>query len=238
MIAAGGDLHFTAEILGYSLFFATAYAVSAAGSFLSIITGPLSVSSLLIQLSLIIPTLYGILFLGEELTEPRIIGIFCLLLAIVFVNLQGKKEEKRMTLKWGIFVALSFFGNGFCSVSQKMQQDAFGGRYKSEFMIVALLAVAVFMLVPAILTEKKQIGQNLRKGLPFFLVCGVANGVANYAVMILNGMMDASVMFPVISAGGILLTAVIALTLYKEKLSLQQIIGFVLGTVSVIVLNL
>ena len=238
LVTAGGELHFTFDTVGYSLLFATAYGISTVGSFLAIATGPLSVSSLLIQLSLIIPTLYGILFRHEELTPLRILGIFCLLLAIVFVNLQSKKEEKRITLKWVVFITLAFFGNGFCSVSQQLQQDVFEGQYKSEFMIVALLMVAAFMLIPAIFTEKKELGRNLVKGLPFFLICGVANGVTNYAVLLLNGMMPASVMFPVISAGGILLTAVIALTLYKEKLSPSQIVGFVLGLVSVVTLNL
>ena len=66
LVTAGGELHFTFDTVGYSLLFATAYGISTVGSFLAIATGPLSVSSLLIQLSLIIPTLYGILFRHDQ----------------------------------------------------------------------------------------------------------------------------------------------------------------------------
>ena len=50
--------------------------------------------------------------------------------------------------------------------------------------------------------------------------------------------MAASLMFPLISAGGIILTYIVSRFAYKEKLSLNQNIGVVLGVAAVIFLNL
>ena len=47
-----------------------------------------------------------------------------------------------------------------------------------------------------------------------------------------------SLMFPLISAGGIVLTWIISLFFYKEKLTLKQNIGMVLGVISIVFLNL
>ena len=45
-------------------------------------------------------------------------------------------------------------------------------------------------------------------------------------------------MLPVISGGGIALTSIVALTIYREKLSTKQILGLVFGIASVVFLNI
>ena len=83
-----------------------------------------------------------------------------------------------------------------------------------------------------------QVLPNLKAGFWLYLICGLANGLANFFVVYLSLRVAASVMFPVISAGGIVLTFFISLFFYKEKLSKWQILGSALGLVSVIFLNL
>lgn len=69
-------------------------------------------------------------------------------------------------------------------------------------------------------------------------MCGAANGLVNLFVIILSGRMPVSVMFPVISAGGIVAAALVSVFLYKEKLSLYQKIGMFLGTLAIVALNI
>ena len=47
-----------------------------------------------------------------------------------------------------------------------------------------------------------------------------------------------SVMFPVIAAGGVALTAFVAITYYRERLSARQWTGVLLGIVAIVLLNL
>ena len=70
------------------------------------------------------------------------------------------------------------------------------------------------------------------------IFCGLANAVVNLFVMVLSDTMPASLLFPVISGGGMLITHIIARFYYKEKLSRSQNVGFIIGLVSVILLNL
>ena len=79
---------------------------------------------------------------------------------------------------------------------------------------------------------------NLKAGALAYSVCGVANGLVNYFVLVLSTRMDASVMFPVISAGGIVSAYFVSLFLYKEKMSRRQTAGLIIGIFSIIVLNL
>ena len=125
-----------------------------------------------------------------------------------------------------------------CTVVQKMQQDAFGGNYKNEFMIVALAVVTLFMMVFAIIKEHKEIKTYLKAGWHWAILCGLLNGMVNLFVMILSGKMAVSLMFPLISAGGLIITYIVARFCYREKLTKIQLAGFVLGVFAVIFLNI
>ena len=237
LITSGGKLNFNTEFLVYSVLFAVSYSVAVVLGVLAISTGPLSLTSLLTSFSLLIPTFYGILVLDEPVSPNLFLGLILLAAALVLINIE-KKGEKKITLKWILYVVLAFVGNGMCSTVQKVQQIACEGLYKSEFMIVALIISIVALSILALITEKKQIVDHLKKGAVLYTVCGLANGVVNFLVIFLATRMAASVMFPVISAGGIVLTFLVSLFVYKEKLSKWQILGSALGLVSVIFLNL
>ena len=237
LITSGGKLTFSTEFLPYSLLFALSYSVTVVTGMLAIMVGPLSLTCLVTSFSLIVPTLYGIFVLQEPVSTNLFIGLGLLAAALVLINLE-EKGEKKITLKWAIYVILAFVGNGMCSTVQKVQQIQLAGQYKSEFMIVALIISAVAMGIFALCTEKRQILPNLKTGFWLYVICGLANGGANFLVIFLSSRMAASVMFPVISAGGIVLTFLISLFFYKEKLSKWQILGSALGLVSVIFLNL
>ena len=69
-------------------------------------------------------------------------------------------------------------------------------------------------------------------------LCGIANGAMNLFVMLLSTRMNASLMFPVFSAGGIILTWTVSRFVYKEKLALGQNLALVLGILAVVFMNL
>ncbi len=238
LLSSGGNLCFNADTALWSVLFAAAYSTGLIASLHAIRTGPLSLTSLFLSFSLVIPTLIGLIFLGEPVSEWLIIGIVLLFASLVLVNIEKKTEKRNITLKWGVCALLAFVGNGACSTLQKLQQLSSGGQYKSELMILALLITVTVMATLSGVTERKNAPSKLKGGLPYYAVCGLANGFVNYLVLVLSNRMDASVMFPVISAGGVVLAALVAIFLYKEKLQLQQWIGILLGTLAIIALNL
>ena len=220
----------------YSLGFAVSCGISVVCSFLAIQCGSLSLTSLATSYSLIIPTIYGLVFLNETSGIWLYLGIILLMISLVLIN--NRDSDVKITVKWAVFAFFAFLGNGVCTTVQKMQQIAFDGEAKNEFMMVALLVLSAFMFVLAFVWEKQVWGECFKKGSGWMVLCGVANGAVNLFVMILAGYMPASVMFPLVSAGGILLTAAISRWVYREKLTRRQSIGLVLGIGAVIFLNL
>ena len=233
-----GKFEFSTAYLWYSLFFGLATSVTLIFTYLAISEGPLSLSSLVTQYSLLIPTVYGLVALGELVKGSLIVGVLLLVISLFLINREKKGEEKKITYKWALYVFLAFVGNGACSTIQKVQQVNCNGQYKNEFMIIAYAMSIVALAICMLKFERKQCLQDMKRGIGCIIGRGLGLAIVNFLVLILSNTMPASVMFPVISAGGIVATFLVALFVYKEKLSLMQNVGLVLGIVSIIFLNI
>ena len=72
--------------------------------------------------------------------------------------------------------------------------------------------------------------------LGIMLASGVCVAVNNKLNLYLSGVMDSAVFFPIVNGGGLVLTTLAAVLLFKEKLSTKQWIGVVIGIASVVFL--
>ncbi|MBE6644672.1 MAG: hypothetical protein E7612_04740 [Ruminococcaceae bacterium] len=236
LFTSGFKLNFTADVLPYTLGFALSYGAATVTSFLSIKLGSLSLTSLISSYSLIIPTFFGLFFLDEEASVFFFIGLFLLLVSLFLINC--KKSDVKITLGWLVSVLIAFFSNGICSLCQNLQQRTFAGQYKNEFMIVALGSVFLTLLICSLFTERSDVAFCLKRGSHLMAMCGIANGLVNLFVMILATRMNASIMFPVISAGGIILSWSVSRFLYEERLAAKQNLALVSGIAAVVFMNL
>ncbi len=235
VVSSGFSLNFTISILPYSVGFAVSYAAATCALVYAVRCGSLAITNLILSYSLIIPTLYGIIFLKDNIGFNTYIGIALLLISLFMLNKKDSDEKVNFSVKWLVFALISFVGNGMCSTVQKIQQMKFEGAYKSEFMIVALLIVSIIMFIGAIV--QGNIKKEIKGCVKYATACGIANGGVNLLVMILSGLVPNAILFPTLSAGGIVLSFIIAVFIYKEKLSKVQLVGYLVGIVSVILLN-
>ena len=229
-------LDFDISFIPYSIGFAVSYAIATVFLVLAIAYGSLSLTSLFFSYSLMIPTLYGLVFLKDDISVVFILGLALLVVSLFLVNKNDKKAK--FSFKWIICVILAFLGNGMCTVVQNMQQVAFDGAYKNEFMIVALAIVALVMSIMSLIKERKAMKVYAKAGWHWALICGLLNGMVNLFVMILSRSMPVSVMFPLISAGGLVVTYLVSRFVYKESLTKLQFVGFILGLAAVVFLNI
>lgn len=235
-IITSGSFEWNTGLILYAVLFALSYATATVSSVAAVAYGSLSLTALIISYSLMLPTVYGLIFLKDPIGFGLIPGLVFLIISLFLTN--QKSSDSSLRFQWIICVILAFIGNGMCSVIQKMQQIAFDGAYKSEFMVLSLAIVAGFLSILVLIKERKDIKMLAKSGWHLALVCGVLNGIVNLFVMILSNRMPLSLMFPMISAGGIIITYIVSKFVYKEKLAKTQFIGFILGLVAVVFLNI
>ena len=77
----------------------------------------------------------------------------------------------------------------------------------------------------------------LKDGIVLMVFWGILNGAANLFIMML-ARMPASLVYPLISGGSIILTWIASRIFYKEKLTVYQNVGLVFGVGAVVFLNL
>lgn len=234
VLSSGFQLEFSPKLAPYSLGFGATYAATWVATVFAIRFGSMAITTLITSYSLIIPALYGIIFLKEPIGINVYIGMALLLISLLLLNLKG--GQFKFSLKWLICVTVAFAGNGMCATVQKMQQLKFNGEYKNEFMIIALAAAAVILFLFAL--KQGGIKKDAAVCVRYAALNGTANGALNLLVMILTGLVPNAILFPSVSAGGIVLSFVIAVLIYKEKLTRMQAAGYILGVASVILLNL
>ena len=120
---------FTFRITPYSMIMATLLTVLVVTytllGFRILKDGSVSVYTLfLMSGGMTVPYVYGILFLGEDFTARRTIGIVLLIGAVALSNFKGKGE--RVKLGNILMCVAVFFLNGFVSVTSKVHQEGFG----------------------------------------------------------------------------------------------------------------
>ncbi len=239
-IAINRDSYYSAKLILPSAAFALSYASATFFAVLAIRYGSLAKSCLIISFSLLVPSFYGILFLREPVSLELILGTLLLIVSLFLINYEKEETEEKASLKWYVFVFLAFMGNGLCSTVQKAKQQIHGTEGDNLFMIVALAMVAVLMFILAFCSreERTTVKETIRHGFLWAILCGVANGLTNYLVILLNLELPASTLFPVISSGSLVLSFLYSVFVVREKFSTRQYIGFLIGVVSIVLLNL
>ena len=236
-----GDYHYSAILLIPSVGFAISYAAATFFTVQAIRCGSLAKTCLIVSFSLLIPCFYGLLLLSEPVSPTLIAGMALLIVSLILINYEKKKTAEKASAKWYLYALLASLGNGLCSTVQKAKQVYLGDEGNNLFMIVALGMVAAIMLILSGCTKGERIKErgDLRHVALWAMLCGVANGLTNLLVILLNSrQVPASVIFPVISSGSLVLSFLYSILIIREKFTARQYVGFLAGAISVILLNL
>lgn len=237
-IATTSNISFSYKILPYSIAFAAVYVTATATSVLALKLGSLAITSLIMSYSLIIPTVYGLIFNNEPLSFTKGIGIIFLLVSLFLIRGESDSKDSKFSVKWLIYIILAFFTNGLCSVVQDAQSKKFDGAQNGNFMILALIIGFSALLVFSVIFERKAILESVKKGVGLAAAGGICNGATNLLVMVIIATVASSVFFPLLSSCQLILTFIISVVFFKEKFILRQIIGLICGLAALIFLNI
>ena len=204
--------------------------------------GPMAFSVLFTYLgSMIIPTVYAMIFLQQMPSIFQWIGFGFMLVSVgLSVDLK-KKGDNAMTVKWLLLTVGGFFMWGLVGVCQQIHQSS---EYRGEingFLFYAFLVMTLVLLAFFFVSKWYGLEQNYRvksKATAYVLLSGLANGAINLINLFLAGAMPGIVFFPIVSGGVIILSGLAAIMVFKEWLDRRQVVGVVAGVISVILLGI
>jgi len=228
-----------------TLFYGTLYGVclclSMLAGYKALTLGPMALTSMLSAFSVLIPLVWGVAVMHERMSLLQSIALVLLLASIVLINLRGIRDKASIPPQkhraWLLFIGITFLCNGICSILQKQHQSAYPGSYSREFMLFAMLFCSVIFSAIAIFNGKPKRFSAV-KGKRYGVIAGVANGLASFFTLILAGSENASVLFPLVSAGTILGALLCGRIVFGEKLSLNHYFALALGILAAVFLKL
>ena len=231
-----------------TLFFGIAYgallSVSMISGYKALCLGPMALTSMLVSFSVVIPLLWGLTAGEESLSPLRIVALCLLLCTILLTNAdkfaamgKGETGEKRNYGLWLLLVLTTFLSNGVSSILQKQHQVFYPESYSAEFMFFAMAVCALVYVSASLFCVKPALFKETR-GKLFAAYSGVANGLASFFTLVLAGMENATVLFPIISAGTLLGVLLCGRFILKEKLRINHYLALALGAVAVVLLKL
>ena len=204
--------------------------------------GPMSFSILFTYLgTMIIPTVYGMLFLDQTPSVTQLVG-FALMLVSVGLSVDLKqKGEHAMSMKWLLLTLGGFIMWGLVGVCQQIHQSSDYAGEINAFLLWSFVMMAAILLVFFAVCKKRGEVQNYHvksKDSVFVLLSGVATGAINLINLFLAGVMPGIIFFPIVSGGVIILSGMAAIVVFKEWLDKKQVAGVVIGVISVILLGI
>ena len=233
------NFSFDIKVLPYSIGFGVCYALASGCTIFALRTGPITLTSLFLQMSLIAVTIWGLFFWNGKITPLVIIGLVLVVVAITLCLWKGNKDEKGVSLKWLLFAFLAFAGNAGCTIIQRTEQIVFEKQHSEMLMAFSMLIAFAACLVLYLKSDKTDSVVIIKKGGIFPVLAAVFNIVLNLCVIALgNSELSPSLVYPTLAIGGLGLTTLFSVLLFKEKLKWWQWIGFGIGVVAIAILSI
>ena len=233
------DFSFDVSVLPYSLSFALLYIFSFLGTIYALKSGSAALTSLLIGFSLILTTVWGLIFWNAELNAVIVSGLVLAVISVFLCVFRPEESKKKASLKWFLCVVVAMVGNAGCQIIQRTQQTTFNGRHGKMLMtIAAFISFAVFFVI--YLVKRKSGSEPVTKKTAYLpVLSGVCNVLLNFFVILLaTSELSPSLVYPAICVGGIIVVTLFSLAVFKEKLRRIQWVGIVIGIAATLLLSL
>ncbi len=205
---------------------------------LSIQKAGITVTTVSSRMSLIIPITFSIIYYNESVGAVKVVGIVLAILAVLFSVM--RKGQIKINQKYFYLPFLAFLGGGIIDSLVKYSQQEFLSFDNTALFSGILFTFSAVIGVFISLFKRTPIKSFIK---PKILISGILLGIANFCSMLFfikalaNCKFESSIIFGFNHIGIILLSAVIALIVFKEKLSVVNKIGIVLSFLAIIILS-
>lgn len=197
-----------------------------------------SVAVVAYKLSLIIPFLFSLVYYGEPYTAWKIAGVALALAAVVLTSYpSGKREgEKSISFVMWLLPLVLFVGSGMLDGMIKFVEQEFVDQSNQDIYLITAFSsaalIGICILSAAFITGKQRFD-------PRAIIAGMAIGIPNYfsircLMHALKGYTgNSSAIIPINNMGIVLISAIVAWLVFKEKLSLMNWMGIVLSLAAI-----
>ena len=189
------------------------------------------------KMSMIIPIIIGIILLNEEVTFNKILGISFAFIAIFLSSIGDRKYS--LNKNHLIIIVLLFIGQGLADgILNWAQEFILNGSNMNLFFAVTFLAAGfsgLLFLFFKLSSQKVEIE-------PKSIIWGIVLGIPNYLTLLYfvkslkSELFSSSEIFPIINIGVIIFCTILSIILFRERVSIYNWLGVILGVFSIFII--
>lgn len=229
------------EIAPLTLLYALIYGVlllSAQWSYTAALkSGSTGICATVYSLGFILPTLSGALFWNEKMSVWDVLGVLVVIAAVIVSGSKKKQQSGGSEKKYIFPLVIAMLSSGGLGIMQKVQQNSPYPQEKASFVFIAFVFAAVVSVVCGLFAKSDSVKLS-PKNFAFAGGVGICFGCCNIINTTLAGMLDSALLFPTLNIGTILLSVVTGTLIFKEKLEKKDFCVFIMGILSILLLNL
>lgn len=202
----------------------------------------ISVNAVVQRMSLLIAVIFAFIVFGEAVTTFKIIGIIFALIAVILSSIKKTENETATNTKKSLLIlfpiSVFLLSGGIECVLQYVQktilQNDLGQLQFTTFLFGTAAFFGVFILIFNLITKRMTFDKK-------HLIAGIALGVPNFGsiyflLKALDTEWDSSVVLPVNNVGVIIVSSIVAILLFREKLSRLNLLGILLAVFAIILM--
>ena len=230
---------------GMAFLFAAVTALSQYFLLKALAIGSMAYTSFIQGSNLVIPALFGVLFLHSPVKVLQLIALPILLFSMalvlgVFDKKTAGAEKKAFSVKWLVFALLSMLFTGGIGIMQTLHQTSPHSAELTGFLILTFAVAVLFNLLFWRIGQKKEPATFSIKANALIqaALSGIFMVIVNLVILYLSGVMPTIIFFPLVNGGLIIMTILSAVIFFRERLRLPQWIGIVLGVAAMCILSI
>ncbi len=208
--------------------------------------GPLSLTTLIVNFSLMFSLIYSFCFLDEAITPLRIVGIGMLVVCMLLFTNPKVTGEKKISVIWIVLATASMLCNGLLAVISKVYALASNNEYASRYLVYCYFFATVTSAVLFAVLNRRQPKEERVKPKAFFspmmvlliVLIGLSNFGQNLMVLLLATRMDGAIVYPAVQGGGPMIAILGSRLIFGEEISWKKWAAILLGIAAIVMLNL
>jgi uncharacterized membrane protein len=241
-IANNGRLHFDANTLLWGSIYGITQALFILFKTAAMNSGPVSITTLIGNCSLVVSVVACFILWNEPISLADLIGLILLLVGLSLTTY--KKATRTFTKKWAVFSLLFLVLGAGVGITFKAFSKSGGTAYTSDMMIVAAFVMLISYTMICLFTGAFAHipKQHVKREKCLFIILALASGVLsclyNRLNIYLSGALDGVIFFPSFNGGVVVLSTVVSMIIFKEKLSVKQLLGLLLGISGICIIGI
>lgn len=201
--------------------------------------GSTSLTVMLINFGMIIPIVFSFFAYDERISRFGIVGI--ILTFVSFILLYDFTGKRCFDKSWLLLTLCTLLSNSVLSITQKIYAHTAQANEGKAFVAVSYAVAALLTLLFFAFLKAKHFESTCKPG-PVMILSALGVGVTLAVFQAVNTyalkVVPTSILLPSTSGGCIILSAVVGVLLFRDKLSPKQLLSIACGALAIVMMNL